>query len=300
MPIRLHDPDSPGHTDAARSVRDVIDLYLTHELPPRERPFDDRRHVLEAFAKDCGDLPLDEAKPHTLRMWILARASWKSDWTRRRAAGTVRACFNWAAKLEFIATNPFSGVTFPHGERGTPLDAQEFQAMLRASSAVFRRLLLALRFTGARPGELARAEWTHLDARRGCIVLHKHKTAKATGRPRIIVLHPVVLRLLDWIRRHGPNPRFIFTNSKGWNWTNPAIHWRIQQIRAAANVRPDVTCYGCRHAFCTDAVLAGVDIATVAALAGHSRISTTQSYFHVSGRTDHLRAAVEKVFTKPH
>lgn len=298
--MRLFDPDrGPDKDGSPYSVADVVDSYLRQDISLRERPFDDRRHVLELFCSQFGDMRVTEGKPIQLREWIMSQPTWKSNWTRRRAAGTIRACFNWATRLKLIAENPFAGVTFPHGDRGEPIEPAEFQAMLRASTPVFRRFLIALRYTGARTGEIAKSEWRHLDMVRQCIVLKEHKTRAATGKPRRIILHPVVIKLLDWIRRHGPNPRFMFVNAKGWNWTAPAIHWRIEQIREKAGVRKDATCYGCRHLFLTQAVLAGVDIATVSALAGHSRIATTAWYLHVAGKTDHLKAAIQQVFRKP-
>lgn len=297
--MRLFDPDSgPAKDSSPISVADVVRLYLTHELPPKERKCDDRRHVLELFSAEFGEKPVSESKPFELRAWIVSRVQWRSDWTRRRVAGTIRACFNWATRLQFIPSNPFAGVIFPHGERGTALEPHEFQAMLKASTPIFRRFLIALRYSGARPGELASAEWCHLDMARSCIILEKHKTYNVKRKSRRIILHPIVVKLIDWLKRHRPNPRYIFVNSKGWGWTAQAISWRIQQIRDAANVRPEVTLYCCRHSFITEAVMSGVDIATVAELAGHSRISTTQHYFHVAGRLDHLQAAVQQVFRK--
>lgn len=77
--------------------------------------------------------------------------------------------------------------------------------------------------------------------------------------------------------------------------TSAPFRWRLKDIRSRAEVRPETTLYGLRHLLITEAVLSGVDIATVAALAGHERITTTQHYLHVAGRTDHLRAAVQSI-----
>jgi hypothetical protein len=53
----------------------------------------------------------------------------------------------------------------------------------------------------------------------------EHKTARKTGRPRIIPLVPTVIRLLLWVRRHSPDARgqdHVFVNgcgnsfSRGW------------------------------------------------------------------------------------
>ncbi len=48
-----------------------------------------------------------------------------------------------------------------------------------------------------------------------------------------------------------------------------------------------------RHTFASHLVMAGVDLATVQKLMGHSSITTTMIYAHLA--PDHLKAAVEKL-----
>lgn len=279
------------------TVGDVIALYLVHTRADQNpRTYDDRQRVLRAFVAAHGTLLLTDAKPWHLRLWVNGQTRWKSNWTKRRGIGSVRAAFGWALQLGLIDRNPFIGTNCPMGERGQAVEPREFQAMLRASRAIFRRVLVFMRFSGARPGEMSAAEWRHVDWPRCCIVLREHKTGKRTGRPRTIVLHPVLMNLLEWIRRHKPHERFIFVNKYGRPWKNTSICWRIKQIRKSADVPADVTLYHCRHAFVTQAVLRGVDIALVSELAGHSRIATTQVYLHLAGRTDHLQAAIRRAF----
>jgi integrase len=156
--------------------------------------------------------------------------------------------------------------------------------------------LIFLRYTGCRPGEAAKATWSDFHPKRACIELREHKTAKKTGDVRRIMLHPVVLKLLDWISRHDPDPTYIFVNTWRRPWDRGAIAYRVKQIRENAGLRADATLYGLRHLFLTQAVLNGVDIGRVMGLAGHKRIGTTQHYLHV--RTEHLRSAINDVFRK--
>jgi integrase len=44
--------------------------------------------------------------------------------------------------------------------------------------------------TGCRPGEIARVTAADVDVDRGLWVLKKHKTAKKTGKPRLVYLCP--------------------------------------------------------------------------------------------------------------
>ncbi len=296
--IRLFRPEE-GAGEQPLTCRDVAESFLRHANPNTPPAvYADRESVLRSFVAEFGSTLVAEAKAFQLQTWIESRDSWASNWTRRRVAATIRTAFRWAVSLGMTDRNPFTGVTFARGERGYPVEPSQFQTMLRQSTAIFRRVLVFIRYTGCRPGEMASVRWSDIDYARGCISLAKHKTAKRTGKPRVIVLHPVVVKLLLWIRRHDPHPVQVFVNTRGGPWKPTTISWRVKQIRLAADIPPDATLYCCRHAFGTQGVLSGVDLMTLAALMGHASIATTQIYVHLAGKTDHLQAAVGKMFGK--
>jgi integrase len=66
----------------------------------------------------------------------------------------------------------------PMGGQGRDLTDEEFQALLRHSrQASFRRLILFLRLTGARPGEATSAQWPMVNWPARVLILAHHKTA---------------------------------------------------------------------------------------------------------------------------
>lgn len=292
--IRLHVPGTDPGPSTELTVKDVCDLYLANGTGEISAPVRaDRQRTLPAFAAHVGDLPVSAAKRHHLKLWVMQQSGSKSNWSKRRLAGNVKAAFGWAVEMGFVETNPFAGVTFPQGERGRPMEADHFQAILRNSSAIFRRIMVALKFTGARPDEMGRTEWAHLD--RGCIVLGKHKTDHATGKPRVIVLNATMLKLVEWIRRHRPHPKYVFVNQRGRRWTKNSIYCRLAGLRDKGVIGEGTVSYGLRHGWISAAVQV-IDLPTVAELAGHANIQTTMRYVHV--KSEHLRASAAKVFGK--
>jgi integrase len=91
-------------------------------------------------------------------------------------------------------------------------------------------------FTGCRPCEAAQLCWA--DVREGCIVLARHKTARTQKRPkpRIIPLHPVVVRLLITIRRRDEGER-VFVNHRRTPWNKSNLALRVQRARLKAGNR---------------------------------------------------------------
>jgi integrase len=232
-----------------------------------------------------------------LQTWLDRHPAWVSDWTRQRAAAGVQACFNWALRLGLIDKNPFKGFRVPGGERGQPMEDAEFQAIMRHSPPVFRRLAIALKFTGARPGELIKATLENVED--GVIVLHKHKTSKKTKKPRRIILHPVMQKYVAWRRRQQWPTNLLFPNRCWRKWRNPTICYRLKRVKKLGLIRKDTTLYGLRHAAVTRLILANVSLPIVAEFAGHERIQTTMTYSHVQKHTDHVLSALKLAFQKP-
>jgi integrase len=281
-------------------VADVISLYLADAKNNlTKRSFEGRSAALTDFAATFGNVRLADAKPYHLTLWLNNHPQWKSAWTRRGAVAGVEAAFNWGVKLGLIQANPFRGFSCPTGERGGLCELWEYQGMLRGTPPPFRRFIVALRRTGARPGELAKATWADVDFARSCVELREHKTSKATGRSRVIVLDDAMVKLLEWTRRSqgGAVPgALLFPNSYGRKWNNAAICWYMRILRERGLIRATTSLYALRHKLISDLVIAGENMAIIAEIAGHARIQTTMTYVHVGNKTGRLREALGKVF----
>jgi integrase len=278
------------------TVAEVTALYLAHTQNEQSlRTFEGRERTIKAFADHCGAVDLSNAKPWHLRLWIDAQRQWRSDWTRKGAISTIQRCFNWALKLGIIDRNPFYGVSQREGEPGRAMTDGEFRAALRASSVPFRRVLMFLRYTGCRPGELASIKPENIDESRGVCLLHHHKTMRKTRKPRVIVLHPVAKRLCAYlIRTQFPDQPKLFVNTRGTGWTRYALACRMKRLRASLALPADCRLYSLRHAFACRAIRNRVEIKSLALLMGHVGTKSTERYIHLEGDYDHLGDAVRR------
>jgi integrase len=187
----------------ARTVKEVIGLYLDDAKSAVTA--DHYAHsgaTLNLFAEKFGTRTIGECIPHDLKSWIAAHDAWASGWTRQRINACVQRAFNWAHSMRLIRENPFKGTHQEAGDARRPMTEEEYRALLRASHADFRRMLLFLRLSGARPAEMRAMRWSDVDWERRVVVLKKHKTSAKTRKPRLIVMVPALIKLLTWIQQH--------------------------------------------------------------------------------------------------
>lgn len=303
--LRYEARHNPHPDSGAATVASVIERYQSFaDKRLAESTKAIRWPYLQSFAEAHGWRAIAEARPDHMQEWVDRHPGWASDWTKYSAIRSVQVAFNWAWKCRLIRENPFRGVSHQAGPARRNMTPQEFQGILRATTtkwrttkptpgARFRQLLMFLWYTGCRPGEAAKLRWSDIDFDQSLIVLQEHKTThtQKQPRPRIVPLHPVVLKLLNWLHRRGEG-EYVFLTHRKTRWTKNSLVLRVARARKKAGVSNDAKLYGIRHAFGTRAIVAGVDLKTTSALMGHTTTRMTEHYVHLAGQTAHLAAAM--------
>jgi integrase len=188
------------------TVNQVVQAYLAawpDDVCQQEAK--ERTRVLLRFANFCGPKRISETGAADLVNFIRSLPSTAAGCTHGRKMAMVKRVFNWALGERLIREFPFRAVKIPKGKRGgRPMTMDQFRALVRHTRAYFRRFVLFLFHTGCRPGEAASLRWNEIDWEQSRAILDKHKTAKKTGKPRVLVLNPVLIRLLRWLRARRP------------------------------------------------------------------------------------------------
>ena len=290
-------PDSDRPT-----VVSIIEAFLGHaERHYDARSLAERRSILQRFAEAHGFRPVVDCKPFHLTSWLDANPQWKSDWTINHVVATVKRPFDWAAQQGLVPANPFHHVNHRPGTPRRAVTDAEFQALLRGAPGLrgrrFRQALIFLRYTGCRPGEMAKLKWSDIDLDGGAIVLNEHKTARKVRKPRIVPLVPVVVKLLIHLRKRSQGEH-VFLNERGNPWNRCSLSLRIQRCRRRQGIPDDAKLYGVRHQFGTAAIVRGVDIKTLAHLMGHQSTRMTEHYLHLAGEREHLGESMRRATSR--
>jgi site-specific recombinase XerD len=154
------------------------------------------------------------------------------------------------------------------------------------SSQLWVTILAMLYGTGLRRGELERLNVDSFDRREGTLRIDGRKT----GRERCVPLQEVPLRCLEAYlpRRHNRleetqrlGEAALFVTRNGVRLTGQMISNGIHAISRKAGVSIH-SLHQFRHTCASDLLEAGVNLAEVQRILGHSGISTTVRYVHIA------------------
>lgn len=209
--------------------------------------------------------------------------------------GLLAQAWDWLAS-GVGADNPFRA-TRPAPRGGVerrPLSRDELARLLDAAAARgpdWRRLLLVGLYTGLRLGDVVALDWRAVDMAGGWIELRPHKTARTSGaRVRI----PIAPALAEELARTPARDRrgavcaeaaeYARTHAAGAQEPLEAI-WRAAGVAAWAESesgrRVSVAGFhALRHTFVSMSADAGVPLAVVQSIVGHSAEAMTRRYYH--------------------
>ena len=210
----------------------------------------------------------------------------------RRRVYALRSWFGHLADLGLVGHNPVASVQLPKRPMQLPRvpTMDQCDALLRCCRTEREHLVVGLMLmAGLRKSELLGLNIGDVSA--GCEQLR----VEGKGRRERVV--PLCGRLQAALRaslqQMGPSPALVTGREGGRLGSNGFYRLWRRLLRRADLQDAGFTPHSLRHAFATHLIRAGVDIATVSELLGHSNISTTSIYLHSDATSK--RAAVERL-----
>lgn len=209
---------------------------------------------------------------------------------------TIRAFYNYYLKLEKISINPCESIKQPKLGRHLPvyLTMEETEKLLDIPietpfDARNKALLELMYATGLRISEAISLEFKNIDTEE-CIVRVIGKGSKE----RIVPINDYAIKALnDYITNYRPKlikntiNNYIFLNSRGNSLTRQAVFKIIKSECLKKGIVKNISPHTIRHTFATHLLENGADLRIIQELLGHSDISTTQIYTHITNETLH-------------
>jgi len=220
-----------------------------------------------------------------------------------RALAAIRGLFRFLVTERHLRVDPTENIENPKLWPALPksLPAQEVDALLRApqrdtvAGLRDRAMLELLYATGLRVSELIRVRLDDLVLDAGFL-----RTMGKGSKERIVPFgdsaRTAIVEYIEGGRRDldTRGDGHLFLSVRGRPMTRQAFWMKVVRYAREAGITAHISPHVLRHAFATHLLENGADLRSVQMMLGHSDISTTQIYTHVS------RARLQKVYDQYH
>jgi integrase len=271
----------------------AIDSYLSKvKSELTDKTYRGYKGRLKTLREMHGERKVKDLKAKHITQWLDFANNWQKGPNKGqpKADNTIRLTVTaWEQlqmhmkELKLIRKDIFDFGKKPGGRKRTqiPTDLEQFKLYREArrrGRKEFCLMFRCLRLSGARPGELCKANIKNWDRDRNLIILKEHKTAKKTQRDRHIGVGRTMRRLLIQSignRTEGP----IFVDEKGNRWKEEKLSRIYRALRDKLGFSTELVLYCARHEHGTK-ICRKHGIAAAQHSLGHADIHTTQRYVH--------------------
>jgi integrase len=277
-----------------KELKDFTKEYLGWlENNRAESTYERVERIFKAFISYMGDNALLSAvNQRRIEQYQQERRKTIKATTMNIEIRHLKAAFSKAVEWEYLKTNPFKYIKQQRVERPLPryLTGEEISEIFkvmernRQNKEEYKLLFGVYIYTGMRRSEALNLRWGDIDFKNMFIRVENTKTKI----PRVIPLINELYEMLTVYKKTGKRGSGkIFHISP-----NEATHRFKEYFRAIG--KNDLRLHDLRHTFASQLVMRGVDLPTVQALLGHTSITTTMIYAHLS--TNHIRGEMERAF----
>ena len=278
-----------------------LDDFLTHDFKPFiKAEHKSKPHTLDYYqqgikklqASQLASLRLDEITSQHVNAYIAQHGHFEES-TINRDLRALRRALSLAVEWGKLDRKP--RVTLAKGEnkRERVLTDREAENYLAGCPQPWKDVATVMLGSGACPGELYVLRWENLllNGQGGLLHIVKGKTK---ARRRLLPMVPAVYRAFKsrWEAQGCPSEGWVFPTGShsGHMEESSAKQWHVKALKLSGIAPFEPYCL--RHTALTNFAKAGVDAFTLARIAGHSRISTTERYIHPQAE------AIEQAFAR--
>jgi len=293
-------------------MRDKIEDFLTHIAT--EKGYSD--NTLAAYKNDLSQLasylvalspPVagwEQVTRNTLVNYILdLKGREYTPTTVARKVAAIKSFFKFLMDEGVVQANPTEDLESPKVRKLLPkiLSRGQVERLLeqpakRSGVKALRdkALLELLDATGMRVSEIVSLRVDDVNLETATV-----RVRGKGGRERILPIHQRAVEALRAYLAEGrkafhkePEEQALFLNPRGTQLTRQGLWLIIKKYVQEAGIKAEVTPHTLRHSFATQLLEGGATLRDVQELLGHSNISTTQVYTHVTG--ERLRETYDK------
>ncbi|HEV3429934.1 MAG TPA: tyrosine-type recombinase/integrase [Paraburkholderia sp.] len=295
-----------GISDGSETVSDICRVYvewlrISEKRGPKSAYDAEKRFERLVYNAPIGKTRFKDLKEIQVLKWraALVEDDYEDDEEKARKQDSAnrnfksfRAALNYGVKKKYRsdadAWKSIELIPDVGASREDFLGAAQRKAFIGAMPEDLQKLATALLMTGARPGEMAKAQIAHFDKDAGILKL-KGKTKKW----RDVYLSDTARAFIAENAKGKIGRAFIFTRADGEQWQahmwcsiirqkfRPASeeNKKGEGLAAKLGLPLNIVMYHLRHAYISESLAQGIDVFTVARLCGTS-VEMIQKHYH--------------------
>ncbi len=243
------------------------------------------RRDLTDFLDFCGDFKKIQRTQINSYIRNLHEKKYSPTSIMRKIA-SIRGFFNWACTNEIISSNPALTLEQPKVPQKLPkvISVAEIEEILNQNLTKLQTVTVELLYgCGLRVSELVNLKTTDYNL--------KNKFLECTGKGSKERIVPLGTKAVNAIKKYLPEREFflqknntkserLLINEHGKEVTRQEVYTFIHE--QGKNLHKTISPHTLRHSFATHLLENGADLRVVQELLGHSNVSTTQLYTHIS------------------
>lgn len=246
----------------------------------------DLKKILLYFKKDLTALVKKD-----IQNYIQYLAKNESSSSISRCISTLKSFYKFLQLNKYTTNNPMTSINNPKTAKKLPkvLSEKEIDTLLDISPKTdldYRnKAMLELMYSsGLRVTELINLTVNDIDIKNSLV-----RIFGKGSKERIVPLNDYAIEALNnyilyhrtSLFKHGEN-NYLFLNNHGNKMTRQGFFKTLQKIAYEKNIKTELSPHTLRHSFATHLLKNGADLRSIQELLGHSDISTTQIYTHIS------------------
>lgn len=275
-------------------------IYISKERRLSSHTTRNYEHAIKAFlswySKSSAPKGLEDVDRLDARSYLIEAQSSLSKTTLRNHFSALKGLFRFAQEREGYKINPFANLTLPKLDKPLPkfLTEKQAQTLIQnikiydegGKSGEFLRtrdqIIIKILYSGGlRVSELVSLNYQDID--------FVNATLKIVGKGQKERITPIGNKVLQDVIHFRNNHAVdastqapLIIGKSGKRLTTRSIQLILKKRLKQANLPEDLSPHKLRHSFATHLLDRGADLRAVQDLLGHSSLSTTQIYTHLS------------------
>ncbi len=244
-------------------------------------------YSLSEFLSNLGLEKIEDISRMHLNMYI--KDLYDKQYTPRsitREIASIKGFFKWMGINDYLKHNPALAIEQPKLPKRLPkvLSMKEITALLDIHMSDMEKAVLELLYAaGLRVSELTDININDIDINAKylrCLGKGSKERIVPIGRKACSALKKYFDDRNYIIKKYNLKTKYCFIKENGKKLTRQDVYVFIRSL--GKNIDKDISPHTIRHSFATHLLENGADLRIVQELLGHSDVSTTQLYTHIS------------------